>query len=89
MIYLHADQYAKFSDPLIAQDPRELSLVAQLDNGGANKFVPGNCLTCHGPNSVWDNMKNEVIDAFFLPFDLQHGFEYYSGTGLSRSSFSA
>jgi mono/diheme cytochrome c family protein len=62
---------------------------AQLDNRQYNKFIPGNCLVCHGAQARYVKSTREVYFAHFLPFDLQHGFTFYSTTAsnpLSRAA---
>lgn len=71
------------NDPV---NPR-LAFEAPLDNQQFNKFIPGNCLVCHGSGSryVFKRCegipalctKNQVHDAFLLPFDLS-AFRFYS-----------
>jgi hypothetical protein len=56
-----------------------------LDNVGFNKFVPGNCIGCHGTSAKMNTQRGEILSAQFLPFDLQHGIDYYSAAGLSRA----
>ena len=58
-----------------------LADVAQLDDRKYNTFIPGDCLVCHGAAGSFDPMAG-VTNAYFLPFDLQHGLAYYS-TGLN------
>jgi hypothetical protein len=62
---------------------------APLDNRKFNKFIPGNCLVCHGAQARYSKGTREVFFAHFLPFDLQHSFGYYSTTAsnpLSRAA---
>jgi len=67
-----------------------LAFQAPLDNKRFNKFIPGNCLVCHGSGGSYQvagyQKPAEVRDAFFLPFDLA-AFRFYSqdpGNPLSR-----
>jgi hypothetical protein len=62
---------------------------ARLDNRRFNQFIPGNCLVCHGAQARYVKSSREVFFAYFLPFDLQHSFGYYSTTAsnpLSRAA---
>jgi hypothetical protein len=56
-------------------------LCTEVDKEGANIFIPGNCVTCHGSGSrVVSERKPDgllVKEAYFLPFDLQ-SFQYYA-----------
>jgi hypothetical protein len=54
----------------------QLALQARLDNKGFNKFIPGNCLVCHGSGGSFKATTAEVTGAYFLPFDLS-SFRYY------------
>lgn len=62
-----------------------LTTVAPLDNKGFNKFIPGNCLVCHGAGGSYktgthtggSRFDAEVRGAFFLPFDLS-SFGFFS-----------
>lgn len=54
-----------------------LTNEAQLDSRGQNKFIPGNCLVCHGSHGSYTAGTALVEGAFFLPFDLE-SFKYYS-----------
>jgi hypothetical protein len=59
--------------------------TAQLDNLGAHRSVPNNCLTCHGVDTFYDSSSNGFIGrARFLPFDLPT-FKYGTGS-FSRLS---
>ena len=56
-------------------------IFAQLDSKGYNTFIPGNCMVCHangGSYRTTGTATKEVINAFFLPFDLQ-AFDFSSG----------
>lgn len=69
------------NDPV---DPK-LAVEAPLDNKQFNKFIPGNCLVCHGSGGSYANPTDRppgtdratVRDAFLLPFDLS-AFRFYS-----------
>jgi hypothetical protein len=82
-VYFHTGRYDSDPNPLVVQDETPLGREAQLDNRAHNKFIPGNCLVCHGAQARYSKDTQEVFIAYFLPFDLQHAFDYY-GTGLSN-----
>lgn len=66
-----------------------LALEAPLDNRGYNTFIPGNCLVCHGTAARYDKGSRQVYGAYFLPFDLEHGFDYYGTSSLDPLSRAA
>lgn len=43
---------------------------AQLDASGYNTAVPHNCMVCHGGSGSFDQSRNTVTGAHFLPFDM-------------------
>ena len=88
-VYDHDAVYRKISNPLVAQEESPLGLVARLDDKASNLFIPGNCLACHGAQAQYLSNTRQVYGAQFLPFDLQHGIEFFSDdprNGLSRAA---
>jgi hypothetical protein len=84
---VYGHKYTSNTDPLVVQDSSPLALEARLDYGAYNTFIPGNCLVCHGSHGSYVNGK--VSNAYFLPFDLEHGLDYYStdpSNPLSRAA---
>jgi hypothetical protein len=74
------------NDPV---NPR-LAFEAPLDNKQFNKFIPGNCMVCHGSGGRYvfskrcggfpfcpPDTRAAVHDSFLLPFDLS-AFRFYS-----------
>ena len=85
-VYLHQGRYDSTIDPLVVQDNSPLALEAPLDERRYNTFIPGNCLVCHGALGSYSTEGKEVFNAHFLPFDLQHGIDYYATDSLSRAA---
>jgi hypothetical protein len=77
-VYTHQGRYNRSTLTSVTKDNSPLALEAPLDNVGYNKFIPGNCLVCHGAQARYDKATRQVFLAQFLPFDLQHSFEFYS-----------
>ncbi len=87
-VYQHQGRYKAGVDPIKVQDDSPLALEAQLDKRAHNKFVPGNCLVCHGAQATYLKNTKQVFFAKFLPFDVQHALDFYSddpSDALSRS----
>ena len=69
----------------------KLYLSVNLDGRG-EKFVPGNCVVCHGGDGYFHHFPDQGagardanIGAYILPFDLDN-YEYASGRKLSRAA---
>lgn len=94
-VYGHEGQYGivgrdgRIRDRAVVQDESPLALRAPLDNRRHNQFIPGNCLVCHGAQARYDKPTRQVVNAYFLPFDVQHGFEFYSYDPSNRLSRAA
>jgi hypothetical protein len=62
-----------------AQQGEQLQPFARLDSVDVNEHVPGNCITCHGGSSSYDNTgQYSVTKGRFLAFDVYNFL--YDGT---------
>lgn len=77
-VYGHQGRYGAGASPPLVQNTSPLATEAPLDNRAYNKFIPGNCLVCHGAAAIYNKTTRQVSNAYFLPFDVQHAFDYYS-----------
>jgi hypothetical protein len=63
---------------------QNLATTAKLDNAGHNDSVPTNCLACHGIDSAYNPVLNQVLsNAEFLPFDV-FSFKFKDQAGWRR-----
>jgi len=85
-------------DNAVNQKHPPLAYSAPLDNKGYNRFIPGNCLVCHGsggsitsdsPNNPFIATAVSVKQAYFLPFDIK-SFRFFfgdAGRALQETEF--
>jgi hypothetical protein len=79
-----ADERVQFG---VYDDVGQPALEAKLDNRGPNLSIPGNCMSCHGGKSTYDDTdrRRRARGAAFLPFD-PASFRYSTDPRFTRAA---